>query len=150
MWKANKFVNILLWVLALVSVVICVYVFVECGNPDVTKEGMMAAINPMLVWSYILVGIAAAAAVLLPLPQVIQNPKSALGILAGLVAFAVVVGLAYAFASGDPLPFTQGHDAVSEGTIKFTDVNLIAVYIMLGATILVTLATSIINIFKLR
>jgi hypothetical protein len=151
MWKANKIVNILLWVLALISVVLCGYVFIKCGNLESgQKVEMMAAINPMLIWSYILVGIAAAAAIFLPLPQVIENPKSALGILAGLVAFVVVIGLAYAFASGEQLPFTPGHAEVSEGTIKFTDVNLIAVYIMLGATILVTLATSILNIFKLR
>ncbi|MDR3247093.1 MAG: hypothetical protein LBT50_11770 [Prevotellaceae bacterium] len=111
---------------------------------------MMAVINPMLVWSYILVGITAVVAVFLPLPQVVENPKSAIGILVGLVAFVVVVGLAYVFASGDPLPFTLGHDPVSEGTIKFTDVNLIAVYIMLGATILVTLVTSVVNVLKLR
>jgi hypothetical protein len=156
MWKANKFVNILLWVLAIASVGVCAYTFLKCGNikADVgaaeKQEIMLAAIDPLLVWSYILVGITAVVAVFLPLPQVVQNPKSALGILVGLVAFVVVIGLAYAFASGAPLTFTPGHPEVSEGTIKFTDVNLIAVYIMLGATILVTLATSILNFVKLR
>jgi hypothetical protein len=152
MWKASKFVNILLWVLALISIVLCGYVFIKCGTLDAKSEKaeMMAVINPMLVWSYILVGIAAVVAVFLPLPQVIENPKSAIGILIGLVAFIVVVGLAYVFAVGDALPFPPGHDPVSEGAIKFTDVNLIAVYIMLGATILVTLVTSALNVLKLR
>ncbi|MDR1593533.1 MAG: hypothetical protein LBS43_03470 [Prevotellaceae bacterium] len=154
MWKANKFVNILLWVLALVSVGLCIVAFIGCGRLNAAiaedKIAMMDVINPMLIWSYILVGIAAVLAVFLPVPQMIENPKSALGILGGLVAFAVVIGVSYLFSSNDPLPFLPGHPPVSEGTIKFTDVNLITTYIMLVATIVVMVASSIANIFKMR
>ncbi|MDR1887566.1 MAG: hypothetical protein LBQ70_06580 [Prevotellaceae bacterium] len=148
MWKANKFVNILLWILAAISVILCAYVFIGTGNAS--KEEMMAVIDPMLFWSYILVGIAAALTIFLPVPQVIENPKSAVGILVGLVAFVVVVGVSYVFASGEQLPFTPGHAPVSEGTIEFADINLISVYIMLFATILVTVGASIANVLKLR
>jgi hypothetical protein len=152
MWKANKFVNILLWVLALISVVLCGYTFIGCGNLDIIsqKEEMMEVINPMLVWSYILVGIAAVLSIFLPVPQVIENPKSAIGIFVGIVAFVVVVGISYLFASPEQLPFNPGHPPVSGETIKFADVNLISTYIMLGATILVTIGSSVVNILKLR
>jgi hypothetical protein len=152
MWKANKFVNILLWVLALISVILCGYVFIRCGNLDVVsqKDEMLNVIDPILVWSYILVGIAAVLAVFLPVPHVIENPKSAIGIFVGIVAFIVVVGISYLFASAEQLPFTPGHPPVSDGTIRFADVNLISTYIMLGATILVTLASSVVNILKIR
>jgi uncharacterized membrane protein YedE/YeeE len=152
MWKANKFVNILLWVLALISVGLCFWAFIQCGNLSAVdqKAEMMAAINPMLIWSYILVGIAAVLTVFLPIPQVIENPKSAVGILVGLLAFAAVIVVSYLFASGEQLTFTPGHAPVSEGTIKFADVNLISVYIMLFATILVTVGASIVNFLKMR
>jgi hypothetical protein len=149
MWKANKFVNILLWVLALISVGLCIWAFVGSGATTEQAE-MMAAINPMLIWSYVLVGIAAVLTVFLPIPQVIENPKSAIGIAVGILAFALVVVISYLFASGEPLNFNPGHPPVSEGTIKFTDVNLISVYIMLSATILVTIGASIANVLKMR
>jgi amino acid transporter len=149
MWKANKFVNILLWVLALISVGLCVWAFIGCGSAT-QKEEMMAVINPMLIWSYMLVGIAAVLTVFLPVPQVIENPKSAIGIAVGLLAFVVVILVSYLFASGEQLPFTPGHPPVSEGTIKFADINLISVYIMLFATILVTIGASIVNVLKMR
>jgi glucan phosphoethanolaminetransferase (alkaline phosphatase superfamily) len=152
MWKANKFVNISLWILALISVILCLWVFIQCGrlNAVTQKAEMMAVINPMLIWSYILVGIAAVLTIFLPIPQVIENPKSAIGIAIGLLAFIVVIAVSYFFASGEQLTFTPGHAPVSEGTIKFADVNLISVYIMLFATILVTVGASIVNILKMR
>jgi hypothetical protein len=154
MWKANKFVNISLWVLAVISILLCVYVFIQCGKLNARiaedKIEMLDVISPLLIWVYILVGITAVLAIFLPIPYMIKNPKSATGILTGLVAFGLVVGIAYLFSSGDPLPFIPGHPPVSEGMIKYTDVNLISVYIMLGATIFVTVASSIVNIFKLR
>ncbi|MDR1582549.1 MAG: hypothetical protein LBS55_04695 [Prevotellaceae bacterium] len=154
MWKANKFVNILLWILALISVGLCLWAFIGCGRLNVTipeeKAAMQDVINPMLIWSYILVGIAAILTVFLPVPQMIENPKSALGILGWLVAFALVIGVSYLFSSSEPLPFLPGHHPVSEWTIRFTDVNLISTYIMLGATILVMVVTSIASILKMR
>ncbi|MDR1130778.1 MAG: hypothetical protein LBK96_07370, partial [Prevotellaceae bacterium] len=111
---------------------------------------MMVIINPMLIWSYILVGIAAVLAIFLPIPQMIENPKSAIGIFVGILAFVVVVGASYLFASGylDPRLILPGQLPPSEGTVVFSDVNLISTYIMLGATIFVTLASSIVNFLK--
>ncbi|MDR1897777.1 MAG: hypothetical protein LBR10_13410 [Prevotellaceae bacterium] len=150
MWKASKYINILLWVLAIISVVLCGYVFVKCGNLSAVsqREEMVSVINPIFVWSYILVGITALLAILLPVPQVIKSPKSALGIFVGLVGLAIVIVLSILFANGDQLPFTPGHDPVSESTIKFADMNIISIYIILGAAILVTLVTSVVNIIK--
>jgi hypothetical protein len=154
MWKANKFVSILLWVLALISVGLCLYVFIRCGSLNAAiaedKAEMMKVIAPMLTWAYILAGIAAVLTIFLPIPQMIENPKSAMGILGGIAALGLVIGIAYLFSSSDPLPFISGHPPVSEWTIKFTDVNLISTYIVLGATILVMVASSIVNFVKMR
>jgi hypothetical protein len=152
MWKANKFVNILLWILAIISVGLCAWAFIGCGNLDARSQRaeMMAVIDPMLIWSYVLVGIAAVLTVFLPVPQLVENPKSAAGIAIGILALAVVIIVSYLFASGEQLNFTPGHPAVSENTIKFADVNIISVYIMLFATILVTIGASIANVLKMR
>jgi glucan phosphoethanolaminetransferase (alkaline phosphatase superfamily) len=151
MWKANKFVNILLWVLALISVGLCVWAFFGCAATT-DHEEMMAVINPMLVWSYILVGIAAVLTVFLPIPQVIDNPKSAIGIAVGILAFAVVILVSYLFSSTDlhPSLVLPGQAPPSDNTVKFSDINLISVYIMLSATILVTIGASIANVLKMR
>jgi hypothetical protein len=154
MWKANKFVNISLWVLALISVVLCMWAFIGCGRLNATTqlEEMMAVINPMLVWSYILVGIAAVLTVFLPIPQVVDNPKSAIGIAIGILAFIVVILISYLFASTDlhPSLILPGQLPPSDDTVKFADINLISVYIMLSATILVTIGASIANVLKMR
>jgi len=152
MWKANKFVSILLWVLFSVSIILCGYVFLKAGglNVKTQRAEILPIINPMFIWTYILVAIAAIVAVVLPVPQVIKNPASAVGLAVGVLSFVVVVGLAFLFSKGTPLPFNSGHPPVSEGTIKYTDVNLISVYIMLGASILATFGFGIVNIFKMR
>ncbi|MDR2465868.1 MAG: hypothetical protein LBD35_00630 [Prevotellaceae bacterium] len=152
MWKANKLVTILLWVLALVSVAICAYAFIACGQLDakMNRAEMMSVIDPMLILAYVLVGLAALLAVFLPVPQVVGNPKSAVGIVIGIVCLGVVIGLSFAFASVEQLPFTPGHAPVSDETLKFADVNIISVYIMLAATIVVTLGASLANMIKLR
>jgi hypothetical protein len=151
MWKANKFVNLLLWALALISLGLCVWAFIGCETTT-DQEEMMTIINPMLVWSYTLVGIAAVLTVFLPLPQVIENPKSAIGIVVGILAFGVVILISYLFASTDlhPSLILPGQVTPNEGTIKFADVNIISVYIMLFATILVTIGASIANVLKMR
>lgn len=154
MWKANKLITVLLWGLAVISVGLCFYVFIKSGQLNTKipedQDVLVGVIDPLFIWVYILVAITALLAVFLPLPQVAENPKSAAGILVGLLGFVAVVGLSYLFANSEPLPFTPGHAPVGEGIIKFADVNLIAVYIMLLATILVTIGTSIWNVFKLR
>jgi hypothetical protein len=151
MWKINRFVNILLWVLAVISVGLCIWAFIGCGNAS-TREEMMDVINPMMIWSYILVAIAAIIALCLPIPQMIENPKSAVGVLGGVLALGAVIGISYLFSSGylDSRLVLPTQEAPGTGIVKFADVNLISTYIMLGATILVMIASSIINVVKMR
>lgn len=137
MWKANKLVNTLLWILAGLSVLLCVYVFVRCAGLDDSsqREDMLGVISPLFIWMYVLIAVTALLAVLLPVPHVIENPKSGKGILVGIVGFLVVIGLAYLFASG-------------EGELKFAGINLIAIYLMLGGTVLSLIVSSAYNFIK--
>jgi hypothetical protein len=154
MWKKAKWITILLWALAAISVLVCLYIFVRSGRLNMSspedKERMLSALNVPGLWALILVVVTTLLAIFLPVPQLIDSPKSALGIGIGIGALVVVVLIAFLLSKSDPLPFTPGHAAVSEGTVKFADVNLISVYIMLGLTILATLGASILGILKTR
>ncbi|MDR2563509.1 MAG: hypothetical protein LBC98_06145 [Prevotellaceae bacterium] len=137
MWKANKLINILLWVLAGLSVLLCVYVFVRCAGMDEAsqKEDMLGVISPLFLWMYALIGVTALLSVFLPVPHVVENPKSGKGVLIGIAGFLAVIGLAYIIASG-------------EGELKFAGINLIAIYLMLGGTVLSLIVSSIYNFIK--
>lgn len=154
MWKANKLVTILLWVLAGISVALTIHLFYACAGMDARIESqhqeMMSALGPMTVWVTVLLILTVAVTVLLPIPELVKNPKSALGMLGGLAALGLVVLISYLMADGSQLPFTPGHAPVSESTIIFADVNMTSCYIMLGATILTLVATGIIDFIKLR
>lgn len=153
MWKPGKVVTILLWVLAIVSVVLSVYVFIRCGalnekNPE-ERDIMMGVINPMFIWTYILIIITALAAIVMPLPQLIRNPKGLVRMLLGVLAFGVVILVAYLLSSADALPFAASHDPVSESTIRFADVNLYSMYIMFTLTIVTVLFSSVfVNVLR--
>ncbi|MDR0559161.1 MAG: hypothetical protein LBG92_03260 [Prevotellaceae bacterium] len=152
MWKKNIFITVLLWVISIISVGLCLYVFVKSSGQatESDKEELVKVINPMFVWVYVLVAVTILLIIAFLIMQVIENPKLAIGILVGLLGLGAVGGLSLLLAKSEALPFTPGHDPVSDWTIIFADVNIIAVYIMLGATILVMAGTSIWNIFKLR
>ena len=65
----------------------------------------------------------------------INNPKSLIKLLAGLVAIAAVVAVAYVLAPGTPAVGYLG-DPVSDGTLKLTDTVLNLTYLLFGAAIL--------------
>jgi hypothetical protein len=99
---------------------------------------------------YVLVGITALLSIFLPVPHVIENPKSAKGIAIGIVGFAAVVCIALLLAKAEELPFVIGHEKPTEWTLKFTDVNLISIYLMLGGTILTLIVTGITGLLKTK
>ena len=65
----------------------------------------------------------------------INNPKSLLKILLGLVVIAAIVAVAYVLAPGTPAVGYLG-EPVTDGTLKLTDTVLNLTYIVFGASIL--------------
>ncbi len=79
-------------------------------------------IGPFLSLSYVSVLIPAALALIFPIVHLLDNPKSAKGILIGVGALIVVVGLAYAISpSTVESSFPQG---TTEGTSKWVSTGL--------------------------
>ena len=69
----------------------------------------------------------------------INNPKSLLKLLIGLVVIAVVVAIAYVLAPGTPAVGYLG-EPVSDGTLKLTDTILNLTYLLFGGAILALVA----------
>lgn len=111
--------------------------------------GGYASVNVdlMLRWMYIILGLAVACVVLLPLYTLAQNPKGAMGSLIGLVAILVVFGVAYALGSDTPV-ITPANTYDDPFQLKISDAGLYMTYFMLIASIVVIIYGEIRKIFK--
>ena len=107
--------------LLLVSVVLLVWGFAAGW-----KEGNVDA---LLGWTYIMVGLAIAAVIIVGLViGTINNPKSLVKIGIGLVAVAIVCFIAYLIAPGDPALNLTTMDQPSDSMLKLTDTILYLTY----------------------
>ena len=121
MKNLNKIFKWAMVLLLVVSVVLLVVGFVggwKEGNVDV-----------LLGWTYIMVGLAIAAVVIVGLIiGAINNPKSLVKLGLGLVAVAIVCFIAYLIAPGDPALNLTTMDQPSAPMLKLTDTILYLTY----------------------
>lgn len=131
-----KHLSIVRYILIAVSVLSILLYFTNSVDVDL-----------MLRWGYIMVAITVASVILLPLYNLIQNPKGAVRSLMGLVIIAVVVGVSYALSSAETVvtPATVYDDPL---TLRFSDTGLYTTYIAFAATILAIFAGEIRNVLK--
>lgn len=95
-----------------------------------------AHVDVLFYWAYVMVGLGIISTVVVGLIiSTINNPKSLIRLLIVLVGCAVVIGVAYVLASGDPLTNYMG-TAPSTTTLKLTDTILNLTYIACGAAVL--------------
>ena len=93
------------------------------------------AVDILLYWTYIMLGIAVASWVIIGLIVGAKNdPKSLVKIGIILVGAAVLCFIAYSLAKGDPAMAYNG-PAISAGTLKLTDTILNLTYIVGAAAI---------------
>ena len=129
--KYEKIIKWLLVALFIVGIVFSVYGFIvgfeSNGN---------APVDNILYCTYAFAGLALLAVVFGVLViGGINNPKSLLKIILGLVAIAAIVAVAYVLAPGTPAVGYLG-EPVTDGTLKLTDTVLNLTYIVFGASIL--------------
>ncbi|MBE7443418.1 MAG: hypothetical protein HS119_13305 [Flavobacteriales bacterium] len=120
----NKLNSIILIALMGLSAILSILFFV-----GVISEGLL------LTWCYVLFGIAAIAAIVFPLINMVQNPKGAKNALIGVVTLVVVFALGYAMASGEESFTIDGVLLADSATSKLSEAGLIAFYIMGAAAI---------------
>ena len=104
-------------------------------------------INIALIVTYVLIGIAVVAVVVLPLIKAIDNPKTLVGTAIGLGVLVVLFGLSYAISGDEVLPryVSQG---VGAGISKFVGGLLTTMYLLFGAAIIGILYTEVSKAFK--
>ena len=135
MKNINKIFKWLMWLLFAVSVGILVWGMVK-GFPTSAAHGDNGTVNALVCWCYIIIGIAAAFAVVFGVGVAIANdPKSIIRIGIGVVVAAAICGIAYALAPASPAIGLL--EQPGAGTLKFTDTVL---YIVAFAGALAVLA----------
>jgi len=129
-----KYEKIIKWVLAVLFVVGIVFSFY--GFLVGFESNGNAPVDNMLYCAYAFAGVAILA-VLFGVVVIggMNNPKSLLKLLLGIVAIAAVVAVAYVLAPGTPAVGYLG-DPVSDGTLKLVDTVLNLTYLLFGAAIL--------------
>ena len=129
-----KYEKIIKWVLAVLFVVGIVFSFY--GFLVGFESNGNAPVDNMLFCAYAFAAITILAVVFgVVVIGGINNPKSLVKLLVGLVAIAAIVAVAYVLAPGTPAVGYLG-DPVSDGTLKLTDTILNLTYLLFGAAIL--------------
>ena len=129
--KYDKIIKWVLVALFIVGIVFSVYGFIVGFETNGN-----APVDNILYCAYAFAAIAVLA-VLLGVVVIggINNPKSLLKLVLGLVAIGAIVAVAYVLAPGTPAVGYLG-DPVSDGTLKLTDTVLNLTYFTFGLSIL--------------
>ena len=129
-----KYTKIVKWILALLFVVGAVFSFY--GFAVGFESNGSAPVDNILYCAYAFAAITVLA-VLFGVVVIggINNPKSLIKLVLGLVAIVAIVAVAYVTAPGTPAVGYLGAP-VSDGTLKLTDTVLNLTYLLFGAAIL--------------
>lgn len=101
----------------------------------------------LMYWCYLLLAVAALAAIVFPIIGMTQNPKGAKSALIGLGAMILVFVLAYVLAGDEIVPAYEGF-IDSPAQSKMVSAGLIAFYILAIGAILATIYSSISRVTK--
>ncbi len=102
----------------------------------------------MLVYTYILIGVAIIVALIFPLVSIVKNPKGSMRSLLGLLLMVVVLGIGFLLSKSNPVPNSGGGYFEDAATLKLTDTGLYATYIMMVVAFGVILFGEIKNAIK--
>ena len=134
------------WALLIISVGLAVWAFTQFGGDG--KEG---AVNTILVWAYIMLGIALIAVLCVGLYiSATTDPKSLVRIGIGLGAAAVLGLVAYFLASGAPAIGFTGTKPPTASELKLTDTVLNLTYILGGAAIFAIIVGEVISAIRTK
>ena len=152
MEKISKIITIILWALIAVSAILTVSLMANINNSNESDPAMLSWININLIWVYILGIIGASLAVIFGLFHSFSNAQSAKKGIISLAFLGGVVLIAYISAS-PTIPNFLGvdkfiADGLNESTMKLVDTGLIALYIMLGISILTFIIGPIIRLVR--
>ena len=134
------------WALLIISVGLAVWAFTQFGG-----SGEDAAVNTILVWAYVMLGIALIAVLCVGLYiSATTDPKSLVRIGIGLGAAVVLCLIAYFLASGAPAIGFTGATPPTASELKLTDTVLNLTYILGGGAILAIICGEVISAIRTK
>lgn len=139
-----------LWALMGVSVVIFILLALKIFSTT-DRAALYDAIDPVIQWTYVLLAVAACIAVLLPLMQIVLNPKSALKTLLALLVLICIVFVAYLMSSSDPIvtaSSSSNPDFSDPTVLKWTDTGMYTTFILMCGAICMFILSGIKSLFS--
>lgn len=104
-------------------------------------------VDILLIGSYALLGLAALAAIVLPLINAIGNPKTIVMGAIGVVLIMVVYGIAFMMSGSEVTPI-YAKFGIDAGLSQFVGASIITVYILVVVSIVGIVLTEISKIFN--
>ena len=145
--KYSIIFKVISWVLMIISIAVVVWGSVVGYLKTVAADN--GTVDPLLYWTYIMIGLALCAVIIVGLIISIRNnPKSLLKMLLVVVAAAVLIGVAYLTASGAPAVGYTGAKLPSDAELKLTDTVLNLAYILAAGAILSIVCGEVIMALK--
>lgn len=147
----RKILRISLWAMMLISVVLIVLFVLRINSADGDVLVEKSAANLLIVWAYILLGIATVTAILFPVGYLVLNPKKAIKALISLALLAFVFFIGYLLADPTPIQTATSNvnpDFSDRGVLLMTDTGIITTYIMLCIAVFALLFTGVRGIIR--
>lgn len=150
--KKGRISLIVIGIIVIITVILIVSLMTNLSPVD-NDPKMGAWINYNLIWAYILLAVAAGAAVLFALIQMVTNPSSAKKAALSGGFMLVVILVSYLLASNNMPNFPGVQKFIDNGTLttqisKWVDTGLIATYLLLGIAILSLVYASVSKLFN--
>ena len=134
------------WALLIISVGLAVWAFTQFNGSG--KEG---AVNTILVWAYIMLGIALISVLCVGLYiSATTDPKSLVRIGIGIGAAAILCLVAYFLASGAPAIGFTGTKPPTASELKLTDTVLNLTYILGAGAVLAIICGEIFSAIRTK
>ncbi|MDA3780715.1 MAG: hypothetical protein PF487_10935 [Bacteroidales bacterium] len=142
----NKLIRILLIVLIAISALFGLMFYFGGDIPG--TEGQPIYTQLFIVWAYILLAFSVILSVVFPIIHMILNPKNIKKSLLGFLAIAVLVFIAYLFASTDSVRLAGEGTFDDVSVLKYVGTGIISMYFLSGIAILSIFYTEIAKMFK--
>jgi hypothetical protein len=104
-------------------------------------------VDIVIAVSYALLGIAALAAIVMPLINAIGNPKTLITGAIGVVFLLVMFGIAYSLSGGEVTPIFSKF-GIDSGLSKYVGATIITTYLLIFLALVGIVGTEISKIFK--
>ncbi len=112
-------------------------------------DNMMKYVNWILLYSVILLlAVVFVSFVVNPILKIVSNPKGVLRTIISIVILAVIVGIAFALSSTEPVHLIGGDKIPSDGSLILADTTLYASYILTGLVVIAIIASEVKRLLK--